>query len=141
MSGGGPAKPDDWSGVGAATGGAGGKRARGAGAAAGVSKRRHGWSIPRSTPTATATAAIPTVSAPLGPCTPVAENPASCGPVVAVKVSAFTQFTFQIAVLRSRVKRAPGAEVISWGSVKAKVIVKIDESSSIVIGDCVPGAG
>ena len=60
-----------------------------------------------------ATSPTPTVTPVLGPWTPVAEKPASCGPVVAVKVSALVQFTFQIAVLRSNVNNAPGAEVIS----------------------------
>jgi hypothetical protein len=61
--------------------------------------------------------------------------------VVAVKVSALVQFTFQIAVLRSSVNSAPGADVISSGSVRAKVTVKIEASSSVLIGDWVLGDG
>ena len=69
--------------------------------------------MPSRKPTAIATRPTPTVTPVLGPWTPAAEKPASCGPVVAVKVSALVQFSFQIAVLRSSVKRAPGADVIS----------------------------
>ena len=42
----------------------------------------------------------------------LATRPAS-DPVVAVSVCAFVQVSFQIAVLRSRVKSAPGADVIT----------------------------
>ena len=58
--------------------------------------------------------------------------------MVAVSVSAFVQRSFQIAVLRSNVNRAPGAEVITCGSVTAKVMVKIACTSSSVRPCCEP---
>src|SRR5258706_6145421 len=70
-------------------------------------------------------------------------NPASAtaGPVVAVSVSAFVHDSFQIAVFRSCVNRAPGADVISCGTVSAKLTVKTDASWSAVSSSWVPGDG
>src|SRR6266702_3170756 len=70
----------------------------------------------------------------------LATRPAS-GPVVAVDVSDLVQCSFQMAVLRSSVKRAPGADVITCGTVSAKVMVKMDATSSSVRTCCEPGEG
>jgi len=48
---------------------------------------------------------------------------ARAGPVVAVSVCACEKDSFQIAVLRSWVNSAPGASVISCGTVSENVIV------------------
>ena len=70
----------------------------------------------------------------------LATRPAS-GPEVAVNVSARVQCSLQIAVLRSRVNSAPGAEMITCGTVSANVTLKIDATSSSVITCCEPGEG
>src|SRR6266704_2006288 len=70
----------------------------------------------------------------------LATRPAS-GPVVAVNVSDLVQCSFQMAVLRSSVKRAPGADVITCGTVSAKVMVNMDATSSSVRTCCEPGEG
>ena len=61
---------------------------------------------------------------------------AMAGPVVAVKVCASVRDTFQIAVRRSIVNSAPGAEVISCGTVSEKVTLRIEPNSSGVIVIC-----
>jgi hypothetical protein len=68
-------------------------------------------------------------------------NPASTtvGPVVAVSVCGVVRDSFQTAVFRSRVKRAPGADVIWFGTVKVNVTEKMDESTSGPSGS--PGDG
>src|SRR6266849_1653848 len=70
----------------------------------------------------------------------LATRPVS-GPVVAVNVSDLVQCSFQMAVLRSSVNRAPGADVITCGTVRAKVMVKMDATSSSVRTCCDPGEG
>src|SRR5207247_5169507 len=59
-------------------------------------------------------------------------RPPASGPVVAVSVCACSQLSFQIAVLRSSENSAPCADVITCGTVSAKVTVNIDASSSPV---------
>lgn len=111
----------------------------GAGAGAGR-MRRHGISIPTTMPTAMAIAPTTTVKRVSVAGVTAATRPV-VGPVVAVSVSAFVQLTFQIAVLRSSVKTAPGAEVISCGTVNEKVMVKMDAISLSEITCCDPGDG
>jgi hypothetical protein len=103
-----------------------------------------GRNFPSANPTMIA--AIPTPIGRIGlwPLDPLATAPVrtTLGPVVAVSVSAFSHATFQMAVFRSRVKSAPGAEVIWFGTVNEKVTVKMDASSSLVSGDAWdPGDG
>jgi hypothetical protein len=66
---------------------------------------------------------------------------ATLGPVVAVNVAGFVNDTFQIAVFRSSVNNAPGAETISLGTTSENVTVKIEANWSAVNGDCEPGDG
>src|SRR5260370_29858175 len=70
----------------------------------------------------------------------LATSPVS-DPVVAVNVCALVQDSFQIAVLRSSVKSAPGADVIWCGTVSANVMTKIDAISSLEMICCCPGDG
>ena len=66
---------------------------------------------------------------------------AAHGPVVAVNVSDFVQSSFQVAVRRSKVKTAPGAEVITRGRLRENVMVKIDAISLFEMTCCEPGDG
>jgi len=52
--------------------------------------------------------------------------------VVAVGVRGFVKDSFQIAVLRSSLNNAPGADVISWGTVSENVMLA---SFSVLKGD------
>ena len=70
----------------------------------------------------------------------LATSPAS-EPVVAVNVCALVQDSFQMAVLRSSVKSAQGADVITCGTVRVNVITKIDARSWSVMTCCWPGDG
>src|SRR5437660_7689454 len=70
-------------------------------------------------------------------------EPASvmAGPVVALRVCAWVRDSFQIAVRRSIVNSAPGADAISCGTVSEKVTLRIELNSSGVIVICDPGEG
>jgi hypothetical protein len=100
------------------------------GVATGPRRRRLGATWPRTNPTAIAAKARAIKIAGPGPDPALETNPVKArpGPVVAVSVSALVQDSFQIAVFRSCVNSAPGADVISCGTVNAKVIVKTDAS-------------
>ena len=88
---------------------------------------------PPRNPSPTATSTTPTSTAVLIPVIVLAARPMPPGPVVATNVCASTSDSFQMAVLRSAVNRAPSADVISCGRVRANVIVINDANE--------PGAG
>ena len=94
-------------------------------------------------PMTIATNPTPITRAELPPGVALAASAASAtlGPVVAVNVSGFVMDIFQIAVFRSSVNKAPGAETISLGTTSENVIVKIEANWSALIGDCEPGDG
>src|SRR6266571_8161711 len=78
---------------------------------------------PPRNPKPTATSTTPTSTAVPTPPVLLAARPRALvddGPVVAVSVCGATSESFQIAVLRSWVNRAPSAETISCGTVRAK---------------------
>ena len=102
---------------------------------------RQGTKAPKRKPRATATkptAITNRESVPTG--ATLATSPTS-GPVVAVSVCALVQLSFQMAVLRSSVKRAPGADVMTCGTVREKVITNIEATSESEMTCCVPGEG
>src|SRR5690348_1416142 len=102
--------------------------------------RRQGISMPSTIPIAIAPTPTITVNRESLAGVTAATSPVS-GPVVAVSVSALVQSIFQIAVLRSSVNTAPGAEVISCGTVSAKVMMKMEAISLSEITCCDPGDG
>src|SRR5438094_332407 len=139
-SGGGPGHaPDVWT--------AGGSAEVGAGTTVWTARCGALWNSPRQvrnmpSRNPTATAVKPTAITRRASCSgeTLATSPTS-DPVVAVSVWDFVQDSFQIAVLRSNVKSALGADVITCGSVTANVTMKIDAISSWEIICCSPGAG
>src|SRR6201984_2125073 len=102
--------------------------------------RRQGMSMPSTIPIAIPSAATTPGTRVLEAGATDATRPVS-GPVVAVSVSALVQLTLQVAVLRSSVKTAPGAEVISCGTVSENVMVKMEAISLSEITCCDPGDG
>src|ERR1700674_119917 len=106
-------------------------------------RRRHGRNVPRMNPTTIPTSATPITMAGPWPCAPLATSPTrpTLGPVVAVTVCDCVMDSFQIAVFRSSVKSAPGADVISCGTVSENVMVKMEASWSADNGDVDPGDG
>ena len=94
-------------------------------------------------PMAIATNPTPITMTELPPGVALAASAASAtlGPVVAVNVSGFVMDIFQIAVFRSSVNNAPGAETNSLGTTNENVTAKMEANWSALMGDCQPGDG
>ena len=101
-----------------------------AGTTVGPRTKSHGVILARPNPSAMAASPIPIRRAELWPEGPLAAKPASVVlvPVVAVSVWAWLKESAQTAVLRSCVKSASGADVISCGTLSENVILMIEDS-------------